>query len=109
MVDLGANANIGTVNDAATVGLSEGDNSTVTFQLVDAGSWNGTFTFQATLDGTNWTSILATPVATGTAATTTTSAGIFRIDASGCLAVRAKATTLNAGSMDVTASVSLDR
>lgn len=109
MIDLGTGANLGAADATATVGLAEGDKSTVTFQLVDAGLWNGTITFQATLDGTTWVSIRAVPVATGTGATTTTAAGIFQIDASGCLGVRAKVTTYAAGSMDVTASVAVDR
>ena len=109
MILLGAGANLGADAATATVPLAEGDNSHVTFQLVDAGSWSGTITFQATLDGTNWVSILAVPVTTGTAAATTTAAGIFQIDASGCAAVRAKVTTYSAGSMDVTAAISLDR
>lgn len=109
MIDLGSGANLGADQEAATVGLAEGDKSDVTFQLVDAGSWNGTITFQATLDNTNWVSILATSVTAGTAAATTTAAGVFRINASGCLAVRAKITTYSAGSMDVKASVSVDR
>ena len=109
MVDLGAGANLGADAETATVGLAEGDKSDVVFQLVDAGAWNGTITFQATLDGTNYVSVLATPSTSGTAAATTTAAGIFRINASGYLAVRAKVTTYAAGSMDVTASVSVDR
>lgn len=76
------------------------DAGIVVFQLVDGGSWNGTITFYATVDGSTPIAILATPVGSTTGATTATAAGIYRIDAAG-VRVRAKATTVAAGSMIV--------
>ena len=79
------------------------DAGIVVFQLVDAGSWNGTITFQATVDNnvSNVRPILATEVGSSTPGTTATAPGIYRIDAAG-LKVRAKATTVTGGAMTVT-------
>lgn len=110
MIDLGRGATLGADEEFAIIGLAEGDKSDVLVQLVDGGSWNGTITFEANLDLVpTWVAILAVPVTTGTGATTTTAAGLFRINASGCRQIRVRCSTYAAGSMNVTASVAVDR
>src|SRR4030042_1009832 len=69
-----------------TAGKTDGSEhaaSQVFYQL--SGTWVGTITFQASLDGTNWQSILAYPTTSTTGAVTATSNGIYRIDASGVI------------------------
>ena len=89
-----------TVED--TAGVAEGSDSfasQVTYQIF--GTWAGTVTFEATIDGSTWASIRAEPLATGTLATTTTSNGIFRIDSSGLAATRCRFSTDTSGTVSV--------
>ena len=68
----------------------------IVYQIL--GTWSGTITWYATQDGsTTDYAIQATPLGTGTAATTTTTNGIFRIDASGLIDVFAKMTSYSSG------------
>lgn len=62
--------------------------SSLTIQL--AGTFTLTVTWQGTVDGTNWSSIVATDLssATGTAASTATAPGLYRIDTTGLFSVR---------------------
>jgi hypothetical protein len=66
------------------------------------GTWTGTITWQVSIDGTTFTSTVATPVATGTDATTTTANGIFRFEAVGIKKARATATAWTSGTAVVT-------
>jgi len=54
---------------------------------------SGQVRFEGTLDGRRWGLVQATNLSTGTAVTSTTSSGIFRIEATGLAGVR----TPNAG------------
>jgi hypothetical protein len=68
-------------------------------QIVDTGSMNLTITWQGTIDGTNWSTILqAVNITDGVEAATTTAAGIYRLNATGLKAVRGKVTTYVGGS-----------
>ncbi len=68
----------------------------VVYQIL--GTWSGTITWYATQDGgTTDFAIRAEQLGTGTLATTTTTNGIFRIDASGLIDVFAKMTSYSSG------------
>lgn len=66
------------------------------------GTWVGTVTFQATIDGTNWVSILATDIATGSTATTATANSIYKFDVVGLRSVRANCTAYTSGTIVAT-------
>ena len=88
------------VND--TAGVTEGHDSfasMVVYQLF--GTWQGTVTFENTLNNTDWDSIRAENLSTGTLATTTTANGTFRIDASGLFKTRARFSTDTSGTVKV--------
>lgn len=79
---------VGTIDMSAggTVVLGSGDagrSSVVTVQTV--GTWTGTLTIKATVDGTNYIACLGYPVGSTTGATTISSGAetITRIDATG--------------------------
>ncbi len=65
-----------------------------------------TFVFEGTLDGTNWTGLVATDHATGTAVTSTVSpadnlVNVYDIPAGGLSAVRLRTTAVGTGSISV--------
>lgn len=62
-----------------------------------------TLTFEGTIDGTNWIAIQATNLNDGTAATTATADGLYRITVIGLYKVRARISTGGSGSVTVTA------
>ena len=89
-----------TVED--TAGVTEGhDNfaSQVVYQLF--GTWEGTVTFEGTIDNSTWASVQAEPLATGTKASTTTTGGLYRIDASGLFKTRARFSADTSGTVSV--------
>ncbi len=90
--------------DAVTDTLSPSDGFAGIVALQITGTWVGTITFQATIDGTNWVSVLAVPSDSTTAATTTTGNGIFRVDAGGYFGIRAKVTAYTSGTAVVRAN-----
>jgi hypothetical protein len=51
---------------------------------------SGTINWEATIDGTNFVALPATNIASGSAAITTTAAGVFRMDTTGLRSVRAR-------------------
>lgn len=65
------------------------------------GTWTGTITFEATIDGDNWFAIEATNVGDGVNSTTTSANGIFRIIGDG-LQTRARMSAYTSGSAVVT-------
>src|SRR5262245_55164731 len=86
--------------NGATVDLGSGDAgraSVISVQLV--GSWSGTLTIKATVDGTNYVSVFGLAADSTTAATTIASGyvGITRIDATGYLNVRVVGTAGGTG------------
>jgi hypothetical protein len=65
------------------------------------GTWAGVVTFEGTIDGTNWVSVRAEPLTTGTLAVSTTADGLFRIDASGLFKTRCRFSTDTSGTVSV--------
>ena len=81
--------------------FSEGIMATMVMQV--KGITSATITFEATIDGTNWVAVQATPLTTGTAATTTAADGLFRLDCRGLVSVRARISAWVSGTITVTA------
>lgn len=65
------------------------------------GGFTGTVSFWGGLNGTDY-ALAATPLSGGSAVTTTTSAGIWRVDGTALDYVRVGATTISAGNPVVT-------
>ena len=65
------------------------------------GTWVGTITFEASLDGTTWTAINATPASTSTPQTTTTVNGLYRLGPGGFQQFRANMSAFTSGSATV--------
>jgi hypothetical protein len=72
------------------------------------GITSATITWEATIDGTNWFGILASPPSTGTGALTTTADGVFRVDVAGLAAFRARISTWVSGTINVIALASTE-
>lgn len=94
--------NATTANDAATVvGLpSPGE---VAVQLT--GTWSGTVTFEATVDGTNWVSLQLNPTTALAAASLTATAtanGVWVGKTFGVAGVRASFSTATSGTVAIT-------
>jgi hypothetical protein len=66
------------------------------------GITTATVTFEATIDGTNWVSILAENVTTGVESATTTANGIFRITCIGMVQIRARISAWTTGAITIT-------
>ncbi len=81
------------------VKISTVDSGTVGAQLVDGGSFSGTITFEATIDGTNWVACKGTAAAGVTGVSTATAAGLFQFPVAGYNQFRARFSTASAGSM----------
>jgi len=64
-----------------------------------SGTFSATVTFEATVDNTNWIAVQATDLNAGTAATTATAAGLYRIDTKGLSQVRARISAYTSGSV----------
>lgn len=65
------------------------------------GTWVGTITFEASLDGTTWTAINAVSASTSSPQTTTTVNGLYRITPGGLQQFRANMTAFTSGSATV--------
>jgi len=83
-----------------TVDLDGGAVTTVTFQVT--GISGDTITWEGTIDGTNWAAIQVISLATGTAATTATANGLYRVVVLGIAQIRARISTYGAGTIYVT-------
>jgi len=84
-----------------TISGVTGGYTTVAMQVT--GISGDTITFEGTIDGTNWVAISTTDLSTGTAATTATADGIYRMVCLGLYQVRARISTWSAGIVYVTA------
>lgn len=71
----------------------------VVFQI--SGTFVGTVTFQATIDGANWHAVRATNLTSGTTATTGTVAGLYQLGVAGLGIVRANITAYTSGAITV--------
>ncbi len=74
--------------------------SVATIQV--AGTFVGTVTWEANIDQTNWIAVQATSLNDGTAATTATAPGLFRIQAFGLSQIRARVSAYTSGTITVT-------
>lgn len=70
------------------------------------GTFSGTITFEARLGTSVWVAVQATNLTTGTAATTTTAAGLFRVNCAALAVMRARISTYNSGTIYVVGRVS---
>lgn len=80
------------------------DSQTGGLALSVSGTWTGTLTFEGTANGSTWTSLLATNLATGAQATTTTASGLFSITNAGVIGIRARATAAVTGAALISAA-----
>ncbi len=85
-----------TPTDVATFPLT--GQPSVTFALT--GTWSGTVTFEARVDGT-WLTLGVTKVSDGTTVSTSTTTGLFAVTNTGFAAVRARCSTYSSGSIIV--------
>ena len=95
----------GAENDALEVQASDAVTGMVGFQLTSHGA-TMTVTFEGTVNGTDWVTLLRREVGSDATPTGTTAAGngVFVVDAAGLLKVRARASTVSGGgSVDVDA------
>ena len=74
--------------------------SVATIQV--SGTFSATITWEGTIDQSNWVAVQATDLGTGTAATTATAAGLFRIQAFGLSQLRARVSAYTSGSVTAT-------
>ena len=88
----------GTAHEARMV--NDGQYYDCTFQVT--GITTATITWEATIDGTNWVSILATNLTSGTAAATATANGLYRATVQGLAQVRARISAYTSGTIVVT-------
>lgn len=92
---------VGALNAAATIMCEDAD--TVGIQI--SGTFAGTLTFQASIDGTNWVTASVQPVGATTATTwvtTTTGTGLWTRDCGGIKQMRVQMTAYTSGTATVT-------
>lgn len=70
---------------------------TVAIQVT--GTWAGTLTFEASIDGTNYVAAGVTPIAGGAVVTTTTANGIWWLQNNGYITIRARFSTATSGTV----------
>lgn len=70
------------------------------------GTFVGTVTFEATVDGTNWFSVFAAKLGDGAIETTATTTGLFRISCGALTSVRARVSAYTSGSITATGRTS---
>lgn len=95
-------AAVATGNGTAVTCTAGGEGSYASLTLQVQGITTATITWEATIDGTNWIAIQAIPLATGTAATTTTADGLFRVNVTGLVSFRARISAYTSGTITVT-------
>lgn len=96
--------------DEYRINVSEALSGVVVFGLVANGAPDRTVNFEVKVRGQAdgaFQAIQATNLSTGTLVTSATAAGVFRIDASGELEIRARLSGGTTGGFDVTAGVTL--
>lgn len=87
----------GTALDCWTA--ENGASTTATFQIT--GISGDTITWEATIDGTNYVAITVDNLASGSAATTATADGLYRVTCHGLRKIRARISTYDAGAVTV--------
>lgn len=66
-----------------------------------SGTWTGTVTFEATVDGATWVAFNMTPSNSGTDASTATANGAFSKQNNGYAALRARFSTASSGTVTI--------
>lgn len=93
------------IADAAlTLGTADADS--VALQVT--GTFSGTITFEASVDGTNWAALAvkaSSQTAAATLVTTTTAAGVFTVNTQGLPNIRARMSAYTSGAAVVTAKL----
>lgn len=84
--------------------ISGGAYTVLTIQIT--GITTATFTFEATIDGTNWVAIQFTNLNSESAATTATADGIYRATVLGLVQVRARISSWTSGTITATGVLS---
>jgi hypothetical protein len=93
-------SNTGTLSGATqVVNLPITSESAGTVQIT--GTWVGTITFEATLDGTTFYPINAVSASTSSPQTTTTVNGLYRLTPAGTLSFRANMTSFTSGTANI--------
>ena len=82
-----------------TVAIDVGGYGAIGLQL--SGTWAATVTFEATVDGTNWTTLEVWPTNGSSSQTTSTVNGIFYAPCGGLNQIRVKATSFTSGTIQV--------
>lgn len=82
--------------------------STSAVAVTLAGTWSGTVQFVASVDNVNWASVAATPLAGGSAVTSTTGPGTWTIASGGTLFVCVYASSYASGTVAVSMSSNLN-
>ena len=91
-------------NEALTLGTADADS--VALQVT--GTFTGTITFEASVDGTNYASLAvkaSSQTAAATLVTTTTAVGVFTVNTQGLPYVRARMSAYTSGDAVVTAKL----
>jgi hypothetical protein len=70
------------------------------------GTFVGTVTFEGTIDGSNWFSVMAVKLGDGSIATTATATGMYRVSCAGLTSIRARVSAWTSGSITATARTS---
>lgn len=70
------------------------------------GTFVGTVTFEGTIDGSNWFSVMAVKLGDGSIATTATSTGMYRVSCAGLTSLRARVSAYTSGSITATGRTS---
>lgn len=98
-------ATLGIADAALTLAVDDADS--VALQIT--GTFTGTITFEASVDGTNWASVAVKASSQTTATTlvtTTTAAGVFTLNTQGLPYVRARMSAYTSGSATALARAS---
>ena len=69
------------------------------FQL--DGTWTGTVTFEATVNGATWVTVSVTPSNSVTTVTTATANGVWYVQITGFQGIRARFSTASSGTVDI--------
>lgn len=96
------NAAVATGNGTAIDVRKEADGAMSVVAIQVTGITTATITFEATIDDSNWVSILAENITTGAEATTATADGIYRITCLGLSQIRARVSAWTSGTITAT-------
>lgn len=96
---IGLPASLAVADECAVIGCSDQNRNTTSFQLT--GTFTGTVTFEASVDGTTFVGLMMYPSTSGTGALTATAVGIWAADTSGYAIARARFSTASSGTVVV--------